>query len=144
MDVENVASKSVANTALGLGIGGLSLALLDSIGGIGSILGGVGRRPAENEGDRPITRHEMELYNRISTLESQKYTDGAVAGINAQFAQQSTWNAVAMSNISVLQNQVGTLVNMTKTGIPTYNIISPFFPAPTGSTGDAASTSNNG
>lgn len=121
MEVENVASKSVANTALGLGIAGLSVGVLDAMGGLTGVLGG---RSTSDE-DKPITRHEMELYNRISTLESQKYTDAAVAGVNAQIAAQATWNAVAMSNISVLQNQTNLIMSMTKLGIPSANIITP-------------------
>ena len=121
MEVENVASKGVANTALGLGIAGLSLGVLDTIGGVGGILG------AHNveEGEKPITRHEMELYSKIATLESQRYTDAAVAGVNAQLSAQATWNAVAMSNISVLQNQTALIMGMTKLGIPSANIITP-------------------
>lgn len=121
MDVENVASKGVANTALGLGIGSLGLMVLDAIGGVGGLLGA---RNLE-EGEKPITRHEMELYTKISTLESQKYTDAAMNGINSQIAQQATWNAVAMSNISVLKNQTELLMGMTKLGIPAGNIINP-------------------
>lgn len=121
MEVENVATKGVANTALGLGIAGLSVGILDAMGGLTGVLGG---RTVSDE-DKPITRHEMELYNRISTLESQKYTDAAVAGVNAQIAAQATWNAVAMSNISVLQNQTALIMSMTKLGIPSANIITP-------------------
>lgn len=121
MEVENVASKGVANTALGLGIAGLSVGVLDAMGGLTGILG---NRNVE-DGDKPITRHEMELYSKISTLESQKYTDAAFAGVTAQLAQQATWNAVAMSNISVLQNQTNLLMGMTKLGIPSANIITP-------------------
>jgi len=123
MEVENVASKGVANTALGLGIAGLSVGVLDAMGGIGGILGG--RNANTDEGDKPITRHEMELYSKISTLESQRYTDAAVAGVNAQLSAQATWNAVAMSNISVLQNQTALIMGMTKLGIPSANIITP-------------------
>lgn len=122
MEVENVASKGVANTALGLGIAGLSVGVLDAMGGLSGILG---NRATTDDGDKAITRHEMELYSKIATLESQKYTDAAFAGVNAQLAQQATWNAVAMSNISVLQNQTNLLMGMTKLGIPSANIITP-------------------
>ena len=121
MEVENVASKGVANTALGLGIAGLSVGVLDAMGGLTGLLG----NRAVEEGDKPITRHEMELYNRIATLESQRYTDSAIAGVNAQLSAQATWNAVAMSNISVLQNQTNLIMGMTKLGIPSANIITP-------------------
>lgn len=122
MEVENVASKGVANTALGLGIAGLSVGVLDAMGGLTGLLG---NRTAVDDGDKPITRHEMELYSKIATLESQRYTDAAVAGVNAQLSAQATWNAVAMSNISVLQNQTNLIMGMTKLGIPSANIITP-------------------
>ena len=121
MEVENVATKGVANTALGLGIAGLSVGVLDAMGGLTGLLGS----RATSDEDKPVTRHEMDLYNRIATLESQKYTDAAVAGVNAQIAAQATWNAVAMSNISVLQNQTALIMSMTKLGIPSANIITP-------------------
>ena len=122
MEVENVASKGVANTALGLGIAGLSVGVLDAMGGLTGLLG---NRTTVDDGDKPITRHEMELYSKIATLESQRYTDAAVAGVNAQLSAQATWNAVAMSNISVLQNQTNLIMGMTKLGIPSANIITP-------------------
>ena len=84
MEMEkSYASKGVAGTALGLGIGGLSLAVLN--GGLGNILGngnmnGGGAVCSE---DRYVNRYEAQQNAKIAALEtevkfrdSQIFTDG--------------------------------------------------------------------
>ncbi|MBR0098972.1 MAG: hypothetical protein IJP90_04580, partial [Treponema sp.] len=89
------ASNAKANAALTTGIIGTVLGGIASAGGIGAILG-LGRPNPANmpEGDRPVTRYEMGLIqenNRkdteIAILKSQQYTDRAMVGVQAQFAQ---------------------------------------------------------
>lgn len=122
------ASNAKANAALTTGIIGTVLGGIASAGGIGAILG-LGRPNPANmpEGDRPVTRYEMGLIqenNRkdteIAILKSQQYTDRAMVGVQAQFAQQTAWNAVQGVNIQTIQNQ---LASITKFMVPISAIV---------------------
>lgn len=116
------ASKGVSGTALGLGIAGTALGILDGLGGIGALLGN--RQPA-TEGDRPVTRYEMGLYqqinakdNEITALKAAQYTDHAAAGLQAQIGQQAVYNATVTATLGCLQGQIAQLQAMTKLTIP--------------------------
>ena len=123
------ASNGKANAALTTGIIGSVLGGVASVGGIGAILG-VGRNPNPanmQPGDRPVTRYEMELIqannakdNEISLLKAQQYTDRAMVGVQAQFAQQIAINAVQGNNIQTLQNQ---LAGITKIVVPNDSVM---------------------
>ncbi|MBR0495765.1 MAG: hypothetical protein IJJ71_06295 [Treponema sp.] len=122
------ASNAKANAALTTGIIGTVLGGIASAGGIGAILG-LGRPNPANmpEDDRPVTRYEMGLIqenNRkdteIAILKSQQYTDRAMVGVQAQFAQQTAWNAVQGINIQTIQNQ---LASITKFMVPISAIV---------------------
>ena len=114
------ASKGVAGTGLGLGIAGTALGVLDMIGAGAGLL----RRP-QAEGDRPVTRYEMGLYqqinakdNEITALRAAQYTDHAAAGLQAQIGQQAVYNASVTANLGCLQGQIAQLQAMTKLTIP--------------------------
>ena len=116
------ASKGVSGTALGLGIAGTALGILDGLGGIGALLGN--RQPVA-EGDRPVTRYEMGLYqtinakdNEITALKAAQYTDHAAAGLQAQIGQQAVYNATVTANLACIQGQIAQLQGMTKLTIP--------------------------
>lgn len=117
-----------ANVGVALGSVGTGLAAIAGAGGLASILG-IGRPNPANmpEGDRPVTRYEMGLIqesNRkdteIAMLKAQQYTDRAMVGVQAQFAQQTTWNAVQGVNIQTIQNQ---LASITKFMVPISAIV---------------------
>lgn len=132
----NFASKGLAGTALGFGIGGAAAALLG--GNLGNILGG--RANGCEPADHPVTRYESELAATIAKLETDKkflestiysdgkmlemykYIDGKIAGVEAQIGAQAVWNATANANLACLQNQVNTLAGLTKTVIPATSI----------------------
>lgn len=96
--------------------------------------------------DHTINRYEAAQAARIATLESEKqlrdantYTDGKMLdmykdinsrlrGIEEQLAQQAVYNATNNGLIGCLQNQVATLMGMTKTVIPDGNICPPPMP----------------
>jgi hypothetical protein len=118
------ASNSKANAALTTGIIGTSLGAIASAGGIGAILG-IGKH--QTESDRPVTRYEMELIQannakdtEIALLKSQQYTDRAMAGVQAQIAQQITWNAVQGNNITAMERQ---LAGITRFVVPSTSIM---------------------
>ena len=138
MEYENkheYASKGVGGTALGIGIGALGLELLR--GGLGGILGG---GMAANGCDHLVNRYEASQAARIAELETEvklrdantytdgklldiyKYVDGKFACIEGQIGQQAVYNATNTAVINCLQNQVNTLMGLTKVVIPNTSI----------------------
>ena len=118
------ASKGVAGTGLGLGIAGTALGALDMLGG----LFGMARKP-ETEGDRPVTRYEMGLYQQISAkdneitgLRGMQYTDRAVQGVQAQISAQAAYNATMNATVGFIQNQITQLQGITKLVVPNANV----------------------
>lgn len=133
MEYENhYASKGVAGTALGIGIGALGLEVLR--GGIGNILGN-GNGCGCNE-DHHVNRYEFGLQqeiaardSKIGLLESNIYTDAKIAdvyerlntkigGLEAQICNQGIINAQVTANLACMQNNIATLMGLTKTVIP--------------------------
>ena len=133
---KDYASKGVAGAALGTGIAGLALGVLN--GGIPNLLGGWGN--GCNGGSAYVTRYDAEKDARIAELETEvklrdantytlgevnkmrNYVDAKFDAINAQLCSQAVINAQVAANLSCLQNTVNTLSGMTKTVIPIANI----------------------
>lgn len=144
------ASRAVGNAGLATGIIGTALGALNGAGGL-ELLGMGARRPRD-EGDIPVTRHDMGLYRelsekdfKIASLESNKYTDQKVAeltekmndkiagvtnqmnmqfgGVQQQLSAQSVWNATQQGLIGCIQGQVAQLQSMTKIVIPNGSVM---------------------
>ena len=133
---KDYASKGVAGAALGTGIAGLALGVLN--GGVPNLLGGWGN--GCNGGSAYVTRYDAEKDARIAELETEvklrdantytlgevnkmrNYVDAKFDAINAQLCSQAVINAQVTANLSCLQNTVNTLSGMTKTVIPIANI----------------------
>ncbi|MEE1048272.1 MAG: hypothetical protein U0M60_12735, partial [Clostridia bacterium] len=132
MEHENsYASKGLAGTALGIGIGALGLEALG--GGLGNIFGG---NRCACEADHPVSRREADMAAEIAELKSDKkllesniyvdakslelykYIDGKLAGIEAQICQQNVVNTQVAANLACLTNTVNMLSGLTKTIIP--------------------------
>lgn len=139
MEHENsYASKGLAGTALGIGIGALGLEALG--GGLGNIFGG---NRAACESDHPVSRREADMAAEIAELKTEKkllesntytdskilelyrYVDGKFAGVEAQICQQSVVNTQVAANLACLTNTVNMLSGLTKTIIPIDNICPP-------------------
>ena len=139
MEHENsYASKGLAGTALGIGIGALGLEALG--GGLGNIFGG---NRAACEADHPVSRREADMAAEMAELKTEKkllesntytdskilelyrYVDGKFAGVEAQICQQSAVNTQVAANLSCLTNTVNMLSGLTKTIIPIDNICPP-------------------
>lgn len=146
MEHENsYASKGLAGTALGIGIGALGLEALG--GGLGNIFGG---NRAACEADHPVSRREADMAAEIAELKSEKkllestiysdskslelykaikaerdITDAKIAAIEAQLNQQAVVNAQVGANLSCITNTVNMLSGLTKTIIPVDNICPP-------------------
>jgi hypothetical protein len=79
-------------------------------------------------------QNEIEAKNsRIALLESNIYVDSKIAdvyeklntkigGIEAQICQQNVYNATNTAAISCINNQIATLMSLTKTVVPNSNI----------------------
>lgn len=139
MEYENkhdFASKGVAGTALGLGAGALGVELLR--GGLGGLFGGSGSGCC-NE-DHTVNRYEAAQSARIAELETEvklrdantftmgelnkfrNYVDARFSSIEGQICQQSVVNAQVTANISCMQNNIATLMGLTKTVIPITSV----------------------
>ena len=130
----NFASKGVAGTALGLGIGALGVELLG--GNLGGILGG-GRTGGDGH---CINRYEMSLIqesaakdSKIALLESNIYVDSKIAdvyerlntkiaGLEAQICNQGIINAQVAANLGCMQNSINALNALTKLVVPITSI----------------------
>lgn len=146
MEIENrFASKGVAGTALGLGAGALGLQLLN--GNLGGILGGWGNGwmgapangciPSEN---MPVTRYDAGKDARIAELETEvklrdaniytdqklgalrDYVDSRFACVNDKLCAQAVHNATNDAVLGCMQNQINTLMGLTKVIVPAANI----------------------
>lgn len=133
---KDYASKGVAGAALGTGIAGLALGVLN--GGIPNLLGGWCN--GCNGNSTYVNRYEAQQSARIAELETEvklrdantytlgevnkmrNYVDAKFDAINAQLCSQAVINAQVAANLSCLQNTVNTLSGMTKTVIPIANI----------------------
>ena len=144
------ASKGVAGTGLGTGIAGLSLGVLNAMGGCG-VLGNLFNGNRCCEGDVPVNRYELNLIqeiaskdSRIGLLESQVYVDQKLtdvvkdytAQINALAAevrankdaqtaintQQAVYNGTNTATIACMQSQVAQLLSLTKLVVPNASV----------------------
>lgn len=141
----NYASKGLAGTALGVGIGGLVAGLAN--GGLGNILSGWGGMGNCHE-NTPVNRYELEKEQEIAALKSQialrdantysdqkllevyKYFDGELKDIRAAMCNgekaQAVINAKFESGFGILNTQVssisGTIAGLTKTVIPNSSV----------------------
>lgn len=118
----NVASQgqSTLNTVLG------AVGTAGSMGLLSGLIGGNRNQQPQSDGDRPVTRYEMELWQKINEektknalLEAKGYTDKAMFDVQAQFGQQAAWNAAQQVNINVLRKQ---LDDVTKYVVPITSI----------------------
>ena len=126
------ASKGVAGAGLGTGIAGLSLGVLNAMGGCG-LLGGLFNGGGCCSENTAVNRYELNLTQeiaakdaRIGLLESQVYVDqkltdvvkdytAQINALQAQIAQQAVFNATINGTVTCMQGQ---LAAITKTVVP--------------------------
>lgn len=132
------ASKGVAGAGLGTGIAGLSLGVLNAMGGCGLLSGLTGG--CRNVGDAVVNRYELNLMQeiagkdaRIGLLESQVYVDqkltevykdlnAQINAIQAQLSQQAVYNATLNGTVSCIQGQIAQLQSLTKLVVPNTSV----------------------
>lgn len=121
------ASKGVAGAGLGTGIAGLSLGVINALGGLGMLAGGIPAvRAAEGacSEDHFINRYELNLvqenaslksdialrdanvYQDQKMLEMYKYVDGRMRDIEGEIAKQAVTNQATKDSFQVLQERL--------------------------------------
>lgn len=168
------ASRAVGNAGLATGIIGTALGALNGAGGLDLLnFGPRGPRGPQNEGDIPVTRHDMGLYREISdrdfkiaSLESNKYTDQKIAdltekmngkiddvknqmcmqfaGVQQQLNAQAVWNATQQGLIGCIQGQIAQLQQMTKLVIPNGSVMPGWGPVEITAAGGTVKTAATG
>lgn len=156
------ASRAVGNAGLATGIIGTALGAINGAGGLEVL--GLGPRPRRDEGDIPVTRHDMSLYReinekdfKIASLESNKYTDQKISdlatqmnmrfdGVQQQLGAQAVWNATQQGLIGCIQGQVAQLQSMTQLVIPNKSVMPGWGPVEISAPGGTvtATTGTNG
>ena len=165
------ASRAVGNAGLATGIIGTALGALNGAGGLELL--SMGPRGRRDEGDIPVTRHDMGLYRelsekdfKIASLESNKYTDQKIAdltekmngkiddvknqmgmqfaGVQQQLNAQAVWNATQQGLIGCIQGQVAQLQQMTQMVIPNSSVMPGWGPVEITAAGGTVKTSTSG
>ena len=133
------ASKGVAGAGLGTGIAGLSLGVLNAMGGCG-LLGGLFNGNGCCSENTAVNRYELNLNqeiaakdSRIGLLESQIYVDqkltdvvkdytAQINNLQAQISQQAVYNATMNGTVSCIQGQIAQLQSLTKLVVPNTSV----------------------
>lgn len=158
------ASRAVGNAGLTTGIIGTALGALNGAGGL-DLLNFGPRRPRD-DGDIPVTRHDMGLYRelaekdfKIASLESNKYTDQQIrdlsdkfnarmdmqfGGVQQQLNAQAVWNATQQGLIGCIQGQVAQLQSMTQLVIPNKSVMPGWGPVEISAPGGTVATATTG
>lgn len=128
------ASKGVAGTALGIGIGALGLSALN--GGLGNLFnmnGGCGDNHYVSQREASLSARiadletevklrDSNIYTDSKILDLYKYVDGKFACIEKELCDQRVYNATNIANFTCLSNQVAQLMALTKNVIPITSI----------------------
>ena len=140
------ASKGIGGTALGTGIAGLSLGVLNAMNSCGGVLNGLFGRgcDAVSRYDLTVNQEIAAKDARIGLLESQVYTDqklvdvvkdynAAIAALAAEVrankdeqtqinSTQAVYNGTMNATVSCIQNQVSQLMGLTKLVVPNTSV----------------------
>lgn len=130
----NGASKGIAGTALGLGIGALGVEALR--GGLGGLFGNVANCPEQHN----VSRYEASQSAKIAELETavrlrdanvftmgemgklRDYVDAKFSAVENELCNQKVYNATNTAAISCIQGQIAQLASLTKVVIPNASI----------------------
>lgn len=122
------ASNGKASLGVTLGAIGTGLGALAGAGGLGALLG-VNQQQNTDPNEKPVTRYEMGLIRdalakdaEIAALKGQLYTDGRIAGVQAEISAQAVWNATQEGIIRCQQERLAQLFGMTRLTIPNANV----------------------
>lgn len=118
------ASKGIAGAGLGTGIAGLSLGVLNSLGGLGFLANGAARAEAGCSENHTVNRYELGLaqenaslksdialrdanaYQDQKMLEMYKYIDARLKDVDAVAAAQAVTNQATKDSFQLLQERM--------------------------------------
>ena len=130
------ATNGKGNLGVTLGAVGTGLGAVSAAGGLAGLLGVRPNGQGNDPGDRPVTRYEMDLIRdaiakdaEIAALKAQIYTDGKIAGVQAEISAQAVWNATQEGVIRMQAAQLAQLYGMTRLVIPNGNVSPGWGPA---------------
>lgn len=131
------ASKGLAGTALGFGIGGTALGVLGN--GLANLLN-PGNNASNCHENMPVNRYELAQEQEIAGLKSEnallkantygdqkllelyKYFDGELKSIRNELCDQKVYNATNNAAIGCIQGQVAQLYSLTALRIPNTSV----------------------
>lgn len=123
------ASKAQGNAGVALGTIGTALGGLSSMGGLAGLLGVAPKAQSTDPGDRPVTRYEMELFqknidlaNENVLLKAKGYSDAKDAGIQAYMAG-------ANATIGFMSQRIQELYGITQLMVPNSSVAPGWGPA---------------
>lgn len=141
IDKHDIPNRGTVGAALGTGIAGLSLGVLNSLGTgnglLGGVLGGCNNGCSENMGVnryelsmvRDLTNKDMEIAYlkgrdeaKSDTIELYKYIDGKFACVERELADQRVFNATQVGTVSCIQGQIAQLQSLTKLVVPNGSV----------------------
>ena len=127
------ATNGKGNLGVTLGAIGTGLGALAGAGGLDALLG---RNRNSDPNEKPVTRYEMSLIREnmakdaeIAALKGQIYTDGKIAGVQAEISAQAVWNATQEGVIRMQAAQLAQLFGLTKLVVPNGNVAPGWGPA---------------
>ena len=122
------ATNGKGNLGVTLGAIGTGLGALAGAGGLAGLFG-IGQNNNSDPNEKPVTRYEMSLIRdalakdaEIAALRGQLYTDGRIAGVQAEISAQAVWNATQEGIIRCQQERLEQLFDMTRLTIPNANV----------------------
>ena len=132
----SVASAGVGGAALGTGIAGLSVALLN--GGLGNLLGGLGGcNQYASKSDIAYSQELAKKDSEIALLKSEQNTEVKIADVydrlitkinankeeqTAINMQQAVYNGTNNATVSCLQGQIAQLASLSQLVVPSRNV----------------------
>ena len=124
------ASKGVAGAALGTGIGGLALGVLNGAGGLLNLMGGKQELAAERSEnallkadkytDQKIVEAYKDLQGQIKELAGEVRANyKEQSGVNMQ---QAVYNGTNTATLQCMQQQIAQLMSLTKLVVPNGSV----------------------
>lgn len=111
MPEKEYASKGVAGTGLGLGIGGVALGLLNNPGILGNLFGGGYYRQEEREYAEKMSN----LVAENTLLKAQQYSDNNAKGLQSQICEIRVENATKFGDVNTILAKQSEQINCINT-----------------------------
>ena len=133
-----IPSRGAVGAALGTGIAGLALGVLN--GGVGNLLGGWNNNGGCCNENMMVNRYEMNMQRDLTnkdmeiaylrgrdaaksdSLELYKYVDGRFTAVEQEIANQRVYNATNTAAMNCMGSQIAQLYSLTKLVVPNGSV----------------------